>query len=923
MRLAVLLITFFILIVTSSIAYAIDYTQRWEGSTMYNDDGLAYEYTPLGAQRVWSYETVGANKLIGAQAYMVSGEVLGSPMKRYSWDWTWGWGVGTQQVPRIEYFPTYNLTYNVTQWGVVGHNNYTPFYWIQKWTFEPLRDAKEEHIFYNGLVEVENFKFWQLHYIDNITAIRYSNQTYHMSEILENGDVYLSGNLSNILSRATISNTDSYTFRYNDLLELGWDVTDVYIGNASWLGFPDELVFALGFQRGRDPTFRFGEIISLDPATTGYKFPSRGTSVDWQNPENIIASDNQRAMATAVQMATPLYGVEFGFTSQTLTEVDGIRVHVEGNAKTGLCGVGAGVNISVSLSWDNGLNYTETKYAWFPCSGKGDISKYVGGETDTWGRTWSNDEFNNSNFKVKITGSGVSGGDMNQAGEGIDAESVNIYYDNADVIINLDSPLHEEGIASSSVSLNFTLDDPEDQSMDFKIKGSNYSCYPNHKCGATGEYIYYVSPTSVSDGSFNKTWDSLPQGLYYWTVNATDDTGTYGTIVRQFQVVNESVPYALNDYPANGSTVTTSYTTLNTTITDDMDDYMSAIIYSSNDTSNLKEKILYQDKWIKGRTILYNYTSIPLSSDLDSLKVLYHMDYNPNYDENNTHVMDFAGQDNNGSVLSGYSTDIIPHNYSGGYYGGGFKFGKNARRINIDDFAELDSNSLSFYIWVKIYGEGNSNDDIFDRANTFPAKEGYRLEVAYNNNSVVWYNASHRIGSNANIFTENVWTNIIVTVNDTHVNFYKNGTAWGSYEGDYGFQPGDEDLRVGLSGLLAVSGGLNGTIDEFALWNRTLSDTEISGFFTLTDGEYYWNTSVTDGLYKSYNFSQFTIGEEVTTCSYECSGQAISSPLDCSGNPLILNGAGSIVFSTEVTADRLAVTGGCLAGFLDRLNVIN
>jgi hypothetical protein len=55
--------------------------------------------------------------------------------------------------------------------------------------------------------------------------------------------------------------------------------------------------------------------------------------------------------------------------------------------------------ICVELSWNGGTTWTAAKSTGTLATSEG--SYILGGVTDTWGRTWSDTEFSNANFRVR------------------------------------------------------------------------------------------------------------------------------------------------------------------------------------------------------------------------------------------------------------------------------------------------------------------------------------------------------------------------------------------------------------------------------------------------------------------------------------------------------------------------------------------
>ncbi len=55
----------------------------------------------------------------------------------------------------------------------------------------------------------------------------------------------------------------------------------------------------------------------------------------------------------------------------------------------------------VELSWDGGATWTAANTT--PVLNDSESTFLLDGETDTWGRTWSDTEFSDANFRLRIT----------------------------------------------------------------------------------------------------------------------------------------------------------------------------------------------------------------------------------------------------------------------------------------------------------------------------------------------------------------------------------------------------------------------------------------------------------------------------------------------------------------------------------------
>lgn len=134
-----------------------------------------------------------------------------------------------------------------------------------------------------------------------------------------------------------------------------------------------------------------GEQIGDDP---DFRWPT-ANSGDWNNA--IFASDKVDGTyaTTSTSSATHNY-LNYGWSINSNNTVDGIIVKLEVSGTTALG------NIGVSLSWDGGETWTETKNT--PTLTTTDAVVTLGSVSDRWGRaTWGPSDFSNTNFRVRLT----------------------------------------------------------------------------------------------------------------------------------------------------------------------------------------------------------------------------------------------------------------------------------------------------------------------------------------------------------------------------------------------------------------------------------------------------------------------------------------------------------------------------------------
>ncbi len=132
-------------------------------------------------------------------------------------------------------------------------------------------------------------------------------------------------------------------------------------------------------------------------ADTGDKSPTN-TGEDfnqWSNPTNAFSSNNQYATENTASQAQDYY--DFTFAVPADATIVGMVVSIEAKG----AGIAGANNLGVELSWDGGTTYTTTAYATGAISTI-DATYNLGGVEDTWGRSWSDSEFADATFRLKV-----------------------------------------------------------------------------------------------------------------------------------------------------------------------------------------------------------------------------------------------------------------------------------------------------------------------------------------------------------------------------------------------------------------------------------------------------------------------------------------------------------------------------------------
>lgn len=87
------------------------------------------------------------------------------------------------------------------------------------------------------------------------------------------------------------------------------------------------------------------------------------------------------------------YNYNFSFTP---SQVQGIEVRLDARSDSN----GNSPKICVQISWDGGVSWTAVKNT--PTISTTQTTYILGGQADTWGRTWATSDFTNANFRIRV-----------------------------------------------------------------------------------------------------------------------------------------------------------------------------------------------------------------------------------------------------------------------------------------------------------------------------------------------------------------------------------------------------------------------------------------------------------------------------------------------------------------------------------------
>ncbi len=146
---------------------------------------------------------------------------------------------------------------------------------------------------------------------------------------------------------------------------------------------------------------------------TSWKRPSAtGDDHDqWSNPKYAFESNDSYSIGS---QNTYQDWYNFSLNVPNGATINGIELEIEASYSSPAEGL-------VALSWNGGNTYTTSESK--PWDVSGDNNETFGGTANDWGHTWTSDELNNNNFRVRIQRSSHASGTL-----AVDCIYVKVYY---------------------------------------------------------------------------------------------------------------------------------------------------------------------------------------------------------------------------------------------------------------------------------------------------------------------------------------------------------------------------------------------------------------------------------------------------------------------------------------------------------------
>ncbi|MBI2046893.1 LamG domain-containing protein, partial [Candidatus Pacearchaeota archaeon] len=204
----------------------------------------------------------------------------------------------------------------------------------------------------------------------------------------------------------------------------------------------------------------------------------------------------------------------------------------------------------------------------------------------------------------------------------------------------------------------------------------------------------------------------------------------------------------------------------------------------------------------------------------DSLVLMFNFDNVSAIGENATRAVDVSKQGNNGTI-TGAVWNIS------GRYGSTLNFDANNDYVVIPKETNLITGTNSFTIeaWINPKNPGGGVQNLIAWTEAGSAVQFDHISGA--GSVAIWACSKSLLANNYN-FTANVWSHIVYTRNGNSWRTYVNGAQIGTDVTDTcSLGTPNRDYYIGAEAT-APSQFYNGSIDEFRIWNRSLTSSEIN-----------------------------------------------------------------------------------------------
>ncbi|MEK6843801.1 MAG: SdiA-regulated domain-containing protein, partial [Nanoarchaeota archaeon] len=377
--------------------------------------------------------------------------------------------------------------------------------------------------------------------------------------------------------------------------------------------------------------------------------------------------------------------------------------------------------------------------------------------------------------------------------------------------------------------------------------GSNTTYYSN----------YTINATSIQKQNLTQSWNMTANRLLTFTF--------LPEIIAPIVTINS---------PANNTNIFDNRSVLlNWSIQEDSNN-SEVFVWVSNgsNSGNITDFLVYHRTNKVNGTYTYNFSAPVVDSRYGDLIALYHFDNLSSRGENNTLVLDSAGGNNNVTCIG----TTCPLFNETGLIAGAFEYDGINDFFNLSNPGNISNGSVM--LWTKLRGIPSNTSDGYLVSKVKSGTNNGEFRLIINNTGGIEFQieclsptATYLVEGDSALSVE-IWYHITTIWDSAGImQLYVNGIKQTDTAApNCGMQVFSEDVHIGRNNALG-SGLYNGTIDELSIWNRSLSQAEITNLYNLSMGKYYWIVNASDNVgnthspgYYEFNITQTVIASQNT-----------------------------------------------------------
>ncbi len=206
------------------------------------------------------------------------------------------------------------------------------------------------------------------------------------------------------------------------------------------------------------------------------------------------------------------------------------------------------------------------------------------------------------------------------------------------------------------------------------------------------------------------------------------------------------------------------------------------------------------------------------------------VDYQSFEDATGTKATDFSGNYNTGVLTNMAAPATATSGWTKGKFGSGISFDGTNDYVNLGSGATMNiTGDVSFSVWIKTSTDAKMIFQDYDANSPF---QGFAIMIGQNvtANKIGFVDGAASWKTSTTSVTDGKWHHIVVTGSGTSGTFYFDGAADGTFT--YTAPTSHAGEVAYLGAYEGTSNYFNGSMDEFRMYNRALSATEVSALYT-------------------------------------------------------------------------------------------